>query len=122
LADVAQGSEIEVVAKQSGRFTLTAHAGEGYAEAQVEVLQGTTMPIGTIRWSGVDWPGCKTADIMPAVPSATGVADVLEEAECADGHYVAAYTAQGIMACGARLRPRTAGDRARKRLQLLPFN
>jgi len=29
LADVAQGAEVEVVAKQPGRFTLTAHAGEG---------------------------------------------------------------------------------------------
>jgi len=98
LAEVAQGAEVEVVAKQPGRFTLTAHAGEGYAEAQVEVLQGPTMPLGTIRWSGVDWPGCKTAKIMPAVPSETGVADVFEDAVCADGHYVAAYTAEGIMA------------------------
>jgi hypothetical protein len=122
LADVAQGSEVEVVAKQSGRFTLTAHAGEGYAEAQVEVLQGTTMPIGTIRWSGVDWPGCKTTDIMPAVPSATGVADVFEEAECADGHYVAAYTAQGIMAWRRKVTAKNGGRPSAEELQPLPFN
>jgi len=110
LADVAQGSEVEVVAKQPGRFTLTAHASEGYAEAQVEVLQGVTMPIGTIRWSGVDWPGCKTADIVPAVPSTTGVADVFEETDCADGRYVAAYTAQGIMAWRRKLTAKKGGQ------------
>jgi hypothetical protein len=98
LADLAQGPEVQLVAKQSGGFTLTAHAGEGSAEAHVEVLQGPTLPMGTIRWSGVDWPRCKTAKILPAVPSATGVADVFEDAECADGHYIAAYTADGIMA------------------------
>lgn len=98
LEDIAGGAEVEVVAKQPGSFTLTAHAGEGYADAQVEILQGPTLPMGTVRWSGVDWPGCKTAKIMPAVPSATGVADVFEDAECTDGHYVAAYTADGIMA------------------------
>lgn len=54
--------------------------------------------MGTIRWSGVDWPGCKTAKIIPAVPSATGIADVFEDADCTDGHYIAAYTADGIMA------------------------
>jgi hypothetical protein len=110
LADVAQGAEVEVVAKQPGRFTLTAHAGEGYAEAQVEVLQGTIMPMGTVRWSGVDWPGCKTAKIMPAVPSATGVADVFEDAVCADGHYVATYTAQGIMAWRRKVTAKNGGQ------------
>jgi hypothetical protein len=94
-ADLAQSAEVEVVAKQSGRFTLTAHAGEGFAEAQVEILPGNTLPFGTVKWSGIDWPGCKTAKIMPAVPAATGVADVFEDAVCADGHYVAAYTAEG---------------------------
>lgn len=110
LADVAQGADISVVAKQPGRFTLTAHASEGYAEAQVEVLQGTTMPVGTIRWSGVNWPGCKTSEIIPAVPSATGVADVFENAMCADGQYVAAYTAQGIMAWRRKLTGKNGGQ------------
>lgn len=98
LGNIAGGAEVEVIAKQPGSFTLTAHAGEGYADAQVEILQGPTLPMGTIRWTGVDWPGCKTAKIIPAVPSETGVADVFEDAECADGHYIAAYTADGIMA------------------------
>lgn len=110
LADVAQGAEIELVAKQPGRFTLTAHASEGYAEAQVEVLQGSTMPIGTIRWSGVDWPGCKTGDIIPAVPSATGVADVFEDAVCADGRYVSAYTSQGVMAWRRKITAKNGGQ------------
>lgn len=98
LGDIAGGAEVEVIAKQPGSFTLTAHASEGSADAQVEVLQGPTLPMGTIRWSGVDWPGCKTAKIIPAVPSATGVADVFENADCTDGQYIAAYTADGIMA------------------------
>lgn len=110
LVDLAQGAEVQVVAKQLGGFTLTAHAGEGSAEAHVEVLQGPTLPMGTIRWSGVDWPGCKTAKIMPAVPSATGVADVFEDAECADGHYIAAYTADGIMAWRRKMTGKSGGQ------------
>jgi hypothetical protein len=110
IADLAQGPEVQVVAKQLGGFTLTAHAGEGSAEAHVEVRQGPTLPMGTIRWSGVDWPGCKTAKIMPAVPSATGVADVFEDAECADGHYVAAYTADGIMAWRRKVTAKSGGQ------------
>lgn len=110
LTDVSQGADITFIAKQPGSLTLTAHAGEGYAAAQVEVLQGPTLPMGTIRWSGVDWPGCKTAKILPAVPSATGVADVFEDAICTDGHYVAAYTADGIMAWRRKITAKGGGQ------------
>src|SRR5260370_42613132 len=42
LEEVAQGADIEVVAHQSGGFTLTARASEGFAESQVEVVDGRT--------------------------------------------------------------------------------
>ena len=97
-AEVSSGSEVEVVPRQVGNFTLTAHASEGSADAQVQVLSGTTLPMGTVKWSGGDFPGCHTSKIMPAVPSATGVADVFEDSVCADGHYLSAFTAEGILA------------------------
>lgn len=110
LEEVAQGADVEVVAHQPGGFTLTARASEGSANAQVEVVDGDTLPIGTTKWSGVDWPGCHTDKILPAVPSATGVADVFEQSTCADGEYVAAYTAEGIMAWRRQLSGKNGGS------------
>lgn len=54
-----------------GHVTLTA----GNASADVMVYTGKTLPLGTVIWSNPgDGSGVKT--IVPAVPSASGVADV----------------------------------------------
>jgi hypothetical protein len=96
IADVSSGDEVEVTAHQVGKVTLTAHASTGFADAHIEVVGGSTLPQGTIKWSSGDLPGCHSTKIVPAVPSANGP-DVFEESQCADGIYVRAYTADGVL-------------------------
>ena len=70
--DLTPGDEVEVTAKQSGKCTLTAHAGQGSGEAQVEVVGGATMKPGTILWSAPAQPGCQSIQIIQAMPTGTG--------------------------------------------------
>lgn len=93
---VDEGDELTVTAKQAGDFRISGRSADGSAEASVKVMQGDTMPVGTVKWSSGDIPGCKTTKIVPAVPSANGP-DVFEQSECDDGYYSAAYTADGIL-------------------------
>ena len=48
----------QIIAHRPGRLTVTVHSNHGFADAQVEVIEGTTMPVGTIKWSAGDFPGC----------------------------------------------------------------
>jgi hypothetical protein len=96
LVDLQPGDEVEIMAKQVGSFTLTAHTSAGFADAQIEVLRGSTLPMGTVKWSVADLPGCHTTKITPAVPSPNGP-DVFEESACADGTYIRALTADGVL-------------------------
>ncbi len=96
IAQLTSGDEAQLTATHPGRLTVTANTSEGRADALVEVLEGSTMPTGTIKWSGGDFPGCHTTKLIPAVPSPSGV-DIFEQSECPDGGYVSAFTADGIL-------------------------
>jgi len=93
--DVDQADELTVTAKRTGEFRIDALSSIGSAEASVSVMEGTELPQGAVKWSGASIPGCKTTQVVPAVPSASG-ADVFEQTLCPDGAYVAAYTSEGI--------------------------
>jgi hypothetical protein len=90
-----EGDELTIVAKQLGDFTVSAHNPDGSAEASIKVMEGSTLPQGTVKWSGASVEGCKTTKVIPAVPSANGP-DIYEQSVCADGEYIAAYTDGGI--------------------------
>jgi hypothetical protein len=96
IVEVSSGDEVVVTAVKVGSVSLTVHAPSGFADAHVEVIGGDTLPQGTIMWSSGDLPGCHTTKIMPAVPSASG-ADIFEQSQCADGTYIRAYTADGVL-------------------------
>ena len=96
IVEITSGDEVVVTALRAGRATLRAHAGDGSADAHIEVVEGNSLPLGTVIWSSGDLPGCKTRKIMPAVPVANGP-DVFEESQCADGTYIRAYSADGIL-------------------------
>jgi hypothetical protein len=96
LAELSSGDDVEITAKAAGSFTLTAHASAGFADARIEVVQASALPEGTIKWKVADRPGCHTIRITPAVPSAGGP-DIFEESGCADGTYVQALTADGVL-------------------------
>lgn len=70
----------------------TISAGDGSAD--ITVYAGPTLPIGTIQWS-IPGDGSGVTKIVPAVPSASGVADVF--AFQADG-IVEAITSDGTVA------------------------
>jgi hypothetical protein len=73
---------------------LTAHTGDGSAEASIEIHSGAALAPGTAIWSVTNLPGCKSGKISQAVPTATGPDLYVEEA-CPDGTYVRAMTADG---------------------------
>lgn len=93
--ELDKGDQAKIRAKRTGDFRIGARTADGSAEATVKVMPGTTLPIGTVRWTSGTVPGCKTTRMVPAVPSASG-ADIFEESQCEDGQYVAAYREDGI--------------------------
>ncbi len=93
---VDEGDELFITARRVGDFRIVARSAGGSAEAAVKVVAGTTLPTGTAKWSAGTIDGCKSTQVVPAVPSASGV-DVFQYSECQDGSYVSAYTADGIL-------------------------
>jgi hypothetical protein len=91
---VEEGDELVVTAKESGDFTVSAHNPYGSAEASIKVMEGSSLPMGTVKWSGPTIEGCTTSKVIPAVPSASG-ADVFVQSVCADGEYIQAFTSDG---------------------------
>jgi len=91
---VQGGDEVELTAMRDGNFRLTARSAAGGDEIEVKVLAGP-LPTGTVIWSGPAVPGCKPTKMTQAVPTQNGP-DLYEETQCEDGHYVTAYTADGI--------------------------
>jgi hypothetical protein len=78
----------------SSSLVLTAYAEGDFSEAILEIRSGTSLPIGTTKWSVTELPGCKTMKITPAVPSAGGP-DVYVQESCPDGTYVRSITEDG---------------------------
>jgi hypothetical protein len=90
-----EGEESTIQAEQpSSNIVLTANGGGGSAEARIEIRSGNSLPMGTVKWSVTELPGCKTTKITPAVPS-DGGPDVYVQEQCPDGLYVRAITEDG---------------------------
>jgi hypothetical protein len=89
------GDEATVQATEpSATVVLTAVAGGDSAEASIEIQSGPAMAPGTKIWSVSNLPGCKTAKMSQAVPTANGPDLYVEEA-CPDGTVIRAMTADG---------------------------
>jgi len=89
------GDEVTIQAEEpSSTVTLTAYAEGDSSEASIEIRSGTSLPIGTTKWSVTELPGCKTTKLTLAVPSANGP-DIYVEESCPDGLYVRAITDDG---------------------------
>jgi Bacterial Ig-like domain (group 2) len=88
------GDQLTIMAKQAGDFHVRAQSKSGSAEATVKVMEGK-MPVGTKIWSGGTVPGCKSVQLVQAMPSANGP-DMYETSHCADGDYVTALTLDGM--------------------------
>ncbi len=95
------GDQVTIVAKQAGDFRISAQSKNGSAEGTVKVMEGK-IPVGTAIWSGGTIPGCKSVQLVQAMPSANGP-DMYETSHCADGDYVTALTADGMQLWRRRL-------------------
>jgi hypothetical protein len=95
------GDELTIIAKQTGDFRISAQSKNGSAEATVRIMEGK-MPVGTRIWSGGTRPGCKSVQLVQAMPSANGP-DMYETSHCADGDYVTALTSDGMQLWRRRL-------------------
>jgi hypothetical protein len=93
--EISAGDEALLTARRAGDFRLTARTDHGTAEATIKVVEGAALPVGTVKWSAGKMAGCRTAKIVPAVPSANGP-DIFEQSECEDGSYISAYTSEGV--------------------------
>jgi hypothetical protein len=84
VVELSTSGDPTITSKSPGTVMVQARMGGIYPEAKVTVVPGTSLAIGSVRWSSGDIPGFKTTKIMPAVPSASGV-DVFEVAQNAQG-------------------------------------
>ncbi len=89
------GDELVLTAKQPGEFRITVRAGERAAEASIKVLQGNSLPKGSVIWSSAHPAGCKPRQLVQAVPTDNGP-DLYGVSDCEDGTYVEALTADGV--------------------------
>ena len=90
-----EGDDLQLGAKRAGEFRVTARTDFAVAEATVKVMEGSTLPAGTVQWSSGKIAGCKTVKIIQAAPRANGPA-MFVQSQCEDGQYAAAYTAAGV--------------------------
>ena len=93
--EISAGDEVLLTAKRAGDFRLTGRTDHGTAEATIKVAEGSSLPVGTVKWSAGKMAGCRTVKVVPAMPSANGP-DIFEQSECEDGSYVSAYTSEGV--------------------------
>jgi hypothetical protein len=91
-----EGDDLVLTATAPASFQIMAVSPGGSAQASVKVIAEKVLPTGSIKWSAPSPEGCKTTQIVPAVPSASGI-DVYESSHCPDGEYVSAYTDEGIL-------------------------
>lgn len=89
------GAEAIVYARQiSTAVMLTAYAEGDSAEASIEIRPGNSLPLGTVKWSVAEMPGCLDKKIVPAVPVANGP-DIYVQEDCPQGTFVRAIAADG---------------------------
>jgi hypothetical protein len=90
-----EGDQVQLIPKRAGDFRLAARTDFATAEATVKVVEGASLPTGTVRWSSGGKKGCRSVKIIPAVPVPNGP-HLFEQSVCEDGEYIAAYTADGV--------------------------
>jgi hypothetical protein len=87
------GDELTITAKHPGDFHIDARSKSGSAEASVKVMEGQ-LPVGTKIWTAPTAAGCKSIQLVQAMPSANGP-DMYDTSHCEDGDYVTALTSDG---------------------------
>jgi hypothetical protein len=94
--DSTQGDELYIYPRRAGEYRLSAHTDFATAEASVRVVDGSSPPSDAPRWVSGGREGGVTTKIMPAVPRSVNGPEMYQQTRCADGEYVAGYTADGV--------------------------
>ncbi|HWZ96562.1 MAG TPA: IPT/TIG domain-containing protein [Candidatus Dormibacteraeota bacterium] len=76
IATITTDSSPTLTGVAAGTITLTASLGTISVNAQVNVLAGTSLPVGTALWSAPLIPGFTTQKIVQAVPTSNGTPDL----------------------------------------------
>jgi hypothetical protein len=94
VAVLETGTPPRIVAKAPGNIKLQARIGSRIAETDVNVLPGSSLPMGTTKWEAPSIPGFKPGKITQAVPSSNGP-DIYEVEEGEGFTLIRAFTADG---------------------------
>jgi hypothetical protein len=94
VAVLEPGGPPSIVAKAAGNAKLQARIGSRIAETDVNVLSGSSLPMGTTKWEAPSIPGFKPGKITQAVPSSNGP-DIYEVEEGEGLTLIRAFTADG---------------------------
>jgi len=90
-----QGDDLMLLARQAGSYRLTARTDFAVAEGEVTVVDGSTLPNGTVQWASGAGEGCSNVKIVPAARTPNGP-DFFQQTRCRDGDYVSAYRSDGV--------------------------
>lgn len=89
------GDEVTIRAEEaSPGVMLTANVDGDSADANIEILSGNSRRNGTVLWSVTPIPGCKSTNLVQAVPSANGP-DLYDQEQCPEGSVLRALTSDG---------------------------
>jgi hypothetical protein len=69
VADLAPDAMPTITAKDHGTVTLRARVGSRESECEVKVYEGSSLPIGAIRWQAPKIPNFTAKRIVQAVPT-----------------------------------------------------
>lgn len=96
IAAITTDSAPTLTGLAAGQVTLTATVGSVSADAQVTIVAGTSLPVGTVRWSAPPISGFTTQRIIQAAPSSANTPDLYSLDTDSGGNYlVRAFTGDG---------------------------
>ncbi|MGO9641986.1 MAG: hypothetical protein ACLP1Y_11855 [Candidatus Acidiferrales bacterium] len=95
IADLATDGVPTVKAKAFGTVTLRARVGTEEGTSELKVYEGSSLPMGTVRWQAPKIPGFSTQKMTPAVPTANGPDIYVTETNAAGQVLLRAFLADG---------------------------
>lgn len=96
LATIDTNSSPTLIAVALGQVTLTASVQGLAAQAQINILNGSSLPIGTYRWAAPPVPGFTLYNMLEAAPASANTPDLYSvETGANNTALIRAFTADG---------------------------
>ena len=91
------GAEVTVYFDAPGEYVIHAYGTSGEASSTVRVVRLPQIPPGEVKWAVEELPGCRTVEIIPAIPAPESTNDVFAKELCpGGGTVIRAYTVDGL--------------------------